>query len=205
MKFTISQTELKNLCAQAPEFIPVVQQAHIEDFECGGDLFRALVVSIISQQLSVTVADRILGRVEALTGSLTPENILAADPEKLRECGLSQRKVEYIKGVAEAAASGEIDFEELSGKSDAEVIEKLVALRGVGVWTAEMLLIFALGRKDVLSLRDLGVRKGVMALNGLAELPESDYEFYTKRYSPYGSIASLLCWQIKDGGIKLKG
>ncbi|MBQ9338522.1 MAG: DNA-3-methyladenine glycosylase 2 family protein [Lentisphaeria bacterium] len=200
LKFT--QKEKQALCRQAPEFRPIVRQVELRPRECGGDLFLALVESVVSQQLAVKAADAIFRRVETLLGNrIEPEALLAADPEKLRACGLSGRKVEYLRGIAEARISGTVDFDSLAEKPDAEVITELVKLKGVGVWTAEMLLLFALGRRDILSSRDLGIRRGIMMLNGLDDLSDEQFEFYRRRYSPYGSLASLYLWRIKDGGL----
>lgn len=203
MKFPITGKEKRALCKQAPEFKECIDKIELEEFECVGDLFSALVQSIISQQLSVRVADVIYKRVEELLGTITAEHLKAADFDALRSCGLSAKKIEYLKGIAEAMLSGTVDFDSLAKLEDAEVIAELVKLKGVGVWTAEMLLIFALGRRNVLSFKDLGIRRGIMELHQLEELSETDFEFYRKRYSPYGTLASLYLWRIKDGGLKL--
>ncbi len=160
--------------------------------------------SIVSQQLAVKAANAIFKRLESLLAEITAERLLAAEFDALRGCGLSGRKIEYLRGIAEAAISGAIDFKKLAEKSDAEVIVELVKLKGVGVWTAEMLLIFALGRPDVLSCKDLGIRRGIMMLNHLDSLDESEFEYYRKRYSPYGTLASLYLWRIKDGGLTVQ-
>ena len=203
-QFRITKRDKDALCRQAPEFLPIVRQTELASFACCGDLFLGLVQSIVSQQLSVKVAEVIFRRVEALLGEITAANLLAADPEALRGCGLSGRKVEYLRGIAEAQRTGAIDFAALARKPDAEIIGELVELKGVGVWTAEMLLIFSLGRPDVLSYRDLGIRRGIMMLNGLAELPEEEFDLYRRRYSPYGTLASLYLWRIKDGGLAVE-
>jgi 3-methyladenine DNA glycosylase/8-oxoguanine DNA glycosylase len=109
---------------------------------------------------------------------------------------MSLRKAEYIKGIAEAALSGKVDFGRLHTLSDEEIIKKLSSLRGVGVWTAEMLLIFSLCRSDVVSYKDLAICRGIMNLYGLKELPKERFERYRKRYSPYGSVASLYLWAL---------
>ena len=205
MTFRITRKMISSLCRQAPEFREIARQAGLESFECSGDLFYALVQSIVSQQLAVKAADAIFRRVETLLGEITAENLLAADIGSLRACGLSGRKIEYLRGIAEAQISGTVDFESLAEKSDAEIIGELVKLKGVGVWTVEMLLIFALGRPDILSYKDLGIRKGIMMLNGLESLSETEFETYRRRYSPYGTLASLLLWRIKDGGLTVKG
>ena len=199
--FRITQKDRLALCRQAPEFEEIARQTDLQSFPCDEDLFPALVQSIVSQQLAVKAADAIFRRVTDLLEELTAERLLAADSAALRTCGLSGRKIEYLRGIAEARISGRIDFDSLPAKSDAEVIRELVKLKGVGVWTAEMLLIFALGHPDILSYSDLGIRRGIMMLNHLDTLTETEFEFYRRRYSPYGTLASLYLWRIKDGGL----
>lgn len=192
------------LAAQAPELAPYLAQMSRNALEYSGKLFPALVESIVSQQLAVRAAAAIFARVEALLGELTSENLLAADPEALRRCGLSGRKIEYLRGVALAEREQRIDFDSLAARPDAEVVAELTELKGVGVWTAEMLLLFALGRPDVLSYSDLGIRNGIRQLYKLDTITEADFAVYRRRYSPYGSLASLCLWEIKDGGLKAK-
>ena len=202
--FRISDRDVKALCRQAPEFRQIVRQTKLESFACCSDLFQALVQSIVSQQLAVKVAEVIFQRLENLLVEITAKNLLAAKLEDLRACGLSGRKIEYLRGIAEAQLSGTVDFRSLAEKPDAEIIQELVKLKGVGVWTAEMLLIFSLGRPDILSYKDLGIRRGIMMLNGLSDLSETEFETYRQRYSPYGTLASLYLWRIKDGGLTVK-
>ncbi len=160
------------------------------------DLFVGLVDGIISQQISGKAARTISGRVRAAAGRLTPEQLLALDPECLRACGLSQRKAGYLVGVAKAVQSGSLDMHALHQASDEEVIRRLSALSGIGVWTAEMLLIFSLCRPDVLSWGDLGIRQGMARLYGDRTLTRERFEQRRKRYSPYGSLASLYLWEV---------
>jgi 3-methyladenine DNA glycosylase/8-oxoguanine DNA glycosylase len=129
---------------------------------------------------------------------MTPETLLAAAPETLRSCGLSGRKVEYLRGAARAARAGELDGARLSQMPDAEVIDTLVRLKGVGVWTAEMLLIFCFGRRDVLSTADLGVRRGLEMLLGRDGFSPEELAEIRRRVSPYGTLASLYLWRLKD-------
>jgi len=198
MKFSISEQDKASLCRQAPEFELPIRQFEVKGFEYGDDLFSALVQSVVSQQLSVRAAETIHGRVEKLLVTVNPANVMGADETDLRSCGLSARKVEYLRGIADAVLSGAVDFAEIAEMDDAGVTAELTKLKGVGVWTAEMLLIFALGRRDVLSFSDLGIRRGLMLLNNLETLTDDDQDFYRRRYSPYGTLASLYLWRIKD-------
>jgi 3-methyladenine DNA glycosylase/8-oxoguanine DNA glycosylase len=163
------------------------------------DLFAALVHSIVSQQISGPAAATVWRRILDYFGTLTPEKIGQASCEEIQQLGISMRKAQYIKGVAEAALQGKLDLQELNHLPDEEVVKRLVSLHGVGVWTAEMMLIFSLQRPDVVSWGDYGIRRGMMKLYGLDELTREQFDKYRKRYSPYGSVASLYLWEIAAG------
>ena len=163
--------------------------------EVNPDLFASLVESIVSQQISSKAADTICDRLNEMSG-MDAIRLHNFSVEDLHSCGMSLRKAGYIKNVAEAAANKTIDFETLADKSDHEIIQILTALKGVGVWTAEMLLIFSLMRPNVVSYGDLAIRRGMMRLYELKELPKERFQRYAKRYAPYGSVASLYLWHI---------
>ena len=194
-RFQVRRADLAALCRQTPEFTPAAKTSCLHSFDCETDIFAALVQSIVAQQLAVRAADAVLARLRALVTPTTPENLLAASPEELRKCGLSGRKTEYLRGVAEAARSGRLDFARLDAMTDAEIVGELVGLKGVGVWTAEMMLIFSFGRPDVFSWRDLGVRHGLMKLAGRDAFSDAELEGFRRRVSPYGTLASLCCWR----------
>lgn len=160
------------------------------------DPFTALVSSIVGQQISSKAADTVWNRLNNLLGSITPDSIGKASLSDVQSCGMTLRKAGYIKGIADAAICGEVDFKELNTLTDEEIIKKLSSLHGVGVWTAEMLMIFSLCRPDVVSYKDLAIRRGMMNLYGLKEISREKFERYRKRYSPYGSVASLYLWAL---------
>lgn len=160
------------------------------------DVFSALVQSIISQQISTKAALTVSKRLQALVGGFTPQRLLDVDLTAIQQCGMSHRKAAYIKGVAEAAMERTVDFSTLHLLPDEVFIKTLCALKGVGVWTAEMLLVFSLCRLDVVSYSDLAIRRGIMNLYGLATLSRDIFEQYKRRYSPYGSVASLYLWEL---------
>jgi len=163
------------------------------------DLFAALVHSIVSQQISGPAAATVWRRILDYFGTLTPEKIGQASCEEIQQLGISMRKARYIKGVAQAALEGRLDLQELNNLPDEDVIKRLVSLPVVGVWTAEMMLIFSLQRPDVVSWGDYGIRRGMMRLYGLPDLSREQFDKYRKRYSPYGSVASLYLWEIAAG------
>ena len=158
--------------------------------------FTALVSSIVGQQISGKAAKTVWSRLSLLLVGITPENIIEADISAIKSCGMSGKKAGYIKGIAWAAISGEVDFCKLNTLTDEEIIKKLSALHGVGVWTAEMLLIFSLCRPNVVSYKDLAICRGMINLYGLKELSKENFDKYRKRYSPYGSVASLYLWAL---------
>ncbi len=165
--------------------------------------FQSLVQSIIYQQLNGKVADTILGRFEALFGNQppTPEQVLTIGPEQLRAAGLSKPKANYIRGLSEKAVAKELlTLEECDRLEDAEIVERLTEVKGVGRWTAEMFLMFNLGRLDVLPVHDLGVRRGVQIAYGKKDLPEPEkLETFGERWKPYRTIAAMYLWRAVDG------
>jgi len=159
------------------------------------DLFEALVHSVVAQQISSKAAATVWGRLCGIFGTLPPK-VASADLADIQQCGLSMRKARYIKGIGEAAVSGDLDLAGLREMPDARVIERLSSLLGIGVWTAEMLLIFSLCRPDVVSWGDLAIRRGMMNLYGLKDLSKEQFDRFRKRYSPCGSVASLYLWAL---------
>jgi DNA-3-methyladenine glycosylase II len=164
--------------------------------------FETLVRSIVFQQLSGTVARVILGRLhEALPdGRITPEAILKLRIPKMRKLGLSGAKTEYIRDLARQTRDGAVRFEELPEARDEDVITALTQVKGIGVWTAQMFLIFALRRPDVLPVGDLGVRKAMQRAYLLEELPKpGKMEELAAPWRPYCSAASWYLWRSLDG------
>ena len=160
------------------------------------DLFEASVSSIVSQQISNKAADTVWKRFIDLIGEIRSETIIAEDVNNIQKCGMSFRKASYIKNIAESVYSGELNIDELNYMSDEEVIKKLTSLNGIGVWTAEMLMIFSMERPDIVSWGDLAIKRGMCRLYNHKELTKTQFERYKKRYSPYGSVASLYLWAL---------
>jgi DNA-3-methyladenine glycosylase II len=159
--------------------------------------FETLVKSIVSQQLSGKVAKTIYGRLIAAAGDrLTPASLLRLRPARMRALGLSRQKIEYIRDLARHSRAGKVDFTRLPDCSDDEVIEHLTAVKGIGVWTAHMFLIFALRRPNVLPTGDLGIRAAIRKAYGLEELPKpSDIESMARGWHPYCTVASWYLWR----------
>ena len=168
--------------------------------------FQTLVRSIVYQQLSGKVARVIFNRlVEMLPeGNITPEAILKLTPAKMRRAGLSKQKTAYIRDLARKTAKGKVRFEALRDLADQEVIEHLTQVKGIGVWTAHMFLMFALRRPDVLPTGDLGVRSAIRKVYGLDELPHAkQVEELAASWRPYCSVASWYLWRSLDGPAEL--
>jgi DNA-3-methyladenine glycosylase II len=165
------------------------------------DAYGALLRSIVGQQLSTKAAQSIFGRLTDQFGGKTPtpEELLAADPEVVRSAGLSRPKVSYIRSLAEHVRDGELHLDSLDELSDDEVIAELTAVKGLGVWTAHMFLMFHLRRPDVLAVGDLGIRRAVERQYGLEELPDAEtLERLAERWAPYRTLACLYLWHSLD-------
>jgi DNA-3-methyladenine glycosylase II len=162
--------------------------------------FTGLVEAIVNQQLSPKAADTIFARVRALTGGpFDPASVLAVAEERLRGAGLSGAKARYIRGICEAALAGSLRLDELDAMDDDAVIDHLCELKGIGRWTAEMLLMFRLGRLDVLPTDDLGVQKGFQRLFRMRALPSKPRMIQLARpWRPYRSIACWYLWRLND-------
>jgi len=194
--FRYGQTEIEHLKRRDKKLGAAIEMIGLIKREIRPDPFTALVMSIVAQQISSKAANTIRGRLHAMLGEISPERIAEADVADMQKCGLSARKAEYIKGIGDAACRGEIDFSRFHGMADKDIIDRLSSLRGIGVWTAEMLLLFSLCRPDVVSWGDQAIRRGMMNLYGLKKLTKEQFDRYRRRYSPYGSVASLYLWAL---------
>ena len=166
------------------------------------DPFVTLCRAIISQQLSGRAASTITERLEALFDSrvLTPEGILATPHETLRSLGLSRQKQASLKDLASKTRDRSLQLSGLSTLSDDEVTRQLTQVRGIGVWTAEMFLIFFLGRLDIFPVGDLGIRKAIQRVYGYKKMPAvSTMHRHARKWTPYRTIATWYLWESYDG------
>jgi len=178
--------------------IDLATRLELRQEERPADAYGALLRAIVGQQLSTKAARTIYLRVLELFGGATPspEQLLEASEEDLRACGLSGRKTEYIRDLAAHVISGELELDRLEELSDEEAIEEIVAVRGLGQWTAEMFLLFHLQRPDVLSGGDLGIRKAIQVEYGLEEMPPPKQVLEIgEPWRPHRSLASLYLWE----------
>jgi len=165
------------------------------------DAYGTLVRTITGQQLSSKAAATIYTRVTALYGGRTPtpEEIIATDPQQLRDVGLSGAKAAYLRDLAEHIVDGELPIDELAELPDEKVYEVLIAVKGLGRWSIDMFLMFHLGRGDILPVGDLGIRKAIQVLYGLDELPKAaEIEQIAEAWRPYRTLACLYLWESLD-------
>jgi DNA-3-methyladenine glycosylase II len=195
------QEALQHLKKSDPVLAAIIQRVGEYRIQFREPNFESLVRSIVYQQLSGKVASVIYGRLAAaVNGRMEPEEVLKLRPDRMRRLGLSKQKTAYIRDLARHARDRRVSFEELPALADAEVIERLTQVKGVGVWTVHMFLIFALRRTDVLPTGDLGVRNAIRKAYGLTELPTpAEMEAMARKWRPYCSIASWYLWRSLEG------
>ena len=179
----------------------IEQIGHIER-RLDADLFASVVRHIVGQQISSKAQATVWARLEERLSVVTPASVYAASPEELQSLGMSLRKAEYIKDFASKIVSGEFALQAVEQLSDEEAIAALSSLKGIGRWTAEMILLFCLQRPDILSFDDLAIQRGLRMLYHHRKITRELFAKYKKRYSPYGSTAALYLWAISSGAIE---
>ncbi|MHB8127626.1 MAG: DNA-3-methyladenine glycosylase family protein [Mobilitalea sp.] len=160
------------------------------------ELFPALIYAIIGQQISIKAARTIWARMQESFVDITPENIVITPLEEIQKCGMQSTKAKYIKGIVETIIKGEFDLNSLYEMTDEEAIRKLSSLNGIGVWTAEMLLLNSMERPNIISYGDIAIRRGIIKLYGLSELNKEQFMVYKNRYAPCASVASIYLWRL---------
>ena len=195
---------LDRFSKQVPELDRALKKAKMNLEPTLEPPFSNLMRSILYQQLAYKAARTIHDRFLDLVGKLTPTNVLSKTQEELRSVGLSRQKASYMHNVAEAFGKGGFlwkyrNVESLSTLTTKEIIDLFAQIKGVGVWTVQMYLIFSLGRLDVLSSGDLGVRKGVMKLYGLNEMPtQKQVDSLAETWHPLETVGTYLAWRVLD-------
>ncbi len=191
---------ITHLSSNDPILAKIIKTHGKINFKPRGEMFESLVESILAQQLAAPAADAITRRVRALyKGKLQAESMYSTSVKKLRSAGVSPQKIRYLKDLSSRVVKGKLDLEALKEKTDHELIEALDEVLGIGPWTVHMLMIFTLGRTDVLPVDDLGIKKGIQALYSLSEVPKKEkIEAIAKSWHPYCSVASLYLWRHKD-------
>lgn len=201
MYFAYGEQEIGYLAGRDKKLGEAMRYIGPIEREVDEDLFSAVVHQIVGQQISTAALNTVWGRFQEALCGVTPARVCALGQKGLQGLGISYRKAEYIYDFAAKVQSGAFDIEALWEQSDAEVIARLTALRGIGIWTAEMLLIFCMQRPDVLSFGDLAILRGMRMLYHHRSISREKFEVYRRRYSPYGSVASLYLWAVAGGAI----
>lgn len=202
MYFTYGETEINYLKRKDKKLALAIEQiGHIER-KLDANLFAAVVRHIVGQQISSKAQATVWARLEARLKDVTPAGVHAASAQELQALGMSLRKAEYIKDFADKIVSGDFDLQAVEQMSDAEAIATLSSLKGIGKWTAEMILLFCLQRPDILSYDDLAIQRGLRMLYHHRKITRELFNKYQKRYSPYGSTAAIYLWAIAGGAIE---
>lgn len=165
------------------------------------DLFAAVVHHIIGQQISTKAQETLWRRMQDGLGEVTAETLLAAGRDRIQSFGTTFKKADYILAFAQRVHDGTFDIAAVEQMTDEAAIAALVALPGIGVWTAEMLLLFCLQRPNVLSYGDLAILRGMRMVYHHRKIDKKKFEMYRRRLSPYGSVASLYFWAVAGGAI----
>ena len=181
-----------------PKFAKIIMQVGDYNVKITKNRYQSLVEAIISQQLSGSAANSIIKKFRNLYKSKFPKprDVIKTSDSKLRTTGLSKMKIVYIKELSKKIESKELNMRKISTQSDEQVIEVLTDVKGIGRWTAEMFLIFSLGRLDILPVGDLGLKKGIQSMYSLKELPEKEQiEQLAESWKPYRTVATWYIWK----------
>ena len=199
--FIIGDAEIEALRAKDKRLAWAIDRIERPVRRTNSNVFSSLIYSVVGQQVSMAAHRTLWARLRAKIDDVTPQSIANLAEAEMRRGGLSQRKVEYIKGIADAFIRGDLSEAALQAMSDEEAIQHLSALKGIGRWTAEMLLIFSLQRPDILSYDDLAIQRGMRMLYRHREITKPLFQKYRRRLSPFGSIASFYFWAIAGDAI----
>ena len=201
MVFAYGETELDWLRKKDKRLGEVIDRIGHVDRAVDPDLFSSVIHHIIGQQISMKAQATIWQRMQDALGAVSAETILAAGVPELQSLGMTFRKAEYITDFAVKVHTGAFDLDAVAHMRDADAIRALSSLKGIGVWTAEMILLFCLQRPDILSYDDLAIQRGLRMVYHHRAIDHRLFEKYRRRYSPYGSVASLYLWAVSGGAI----
>ena len=201
MFFSYGEAETEYLKGRDPVLGAVIDRVGHVEREVDADLFSAVVHHIVGQQISTKAQATVWRRMREGLGTVDAETVAAASPEHLQSFGISFRKASYILDFAEKVRSGAFDPAQVARLPDEEAVRALSALKGVGVWTAEMILLFCLQRPDVFSFDDLAIQRGLRMVYHHRKIDRKLFEKYRRRFSPCCSVASLYLWAAAGGAI----
>jgi DNA-3-methyladenine glycosylase II len=202
LEFRLNDRVLKTLSSSDKKMAMLIHSIGDYELNLRTDYFLSLVRSIIGQQLSVSAAGTIWQRMLRDCKNIRPEVLISKKDDELRALGISRTKVTYMKDLSQKILSGELNLNLLTGLADQEVIEQLVKIKGIGVWTAEMFLIFSLGRMNVFSIGDVGLKRAIQWLyESEPMINDEEIMKHAKKWVPYRSVASLYLWEIINRGL----
>ena len=201
MIFSYGEAETSYLCRKDPALARVIRRIGPIKREVDPDPVSSVFHHIIGQQISTKAQQTVWNRMQADLQTVTPETVLAAGKDRLQSFGMTYRKAEYITDFAQKVHSGQFDPNRLWQDSDEEAIRALTSLKGIGVWTAEMILLFCLQRPDIFSYDDLAIKRGIRMVYRRRSVDRPLFEKYRRRFSPCGSVASLYLWAVAGGAI----
>ena len=201
MYFEYGEAETAYLTKKDARLAEVIEKIGHIDRPVDTDLFSSVVHHIIGQQISTKAQRTIWQRMNDALGVVTPETVALASVEELQSLGMTFRKAEYIKDFCGKILSGAFDLDAVERMNDDEAIAALTGLKGIGVWTAEMILLFCLQRPDIFSYGDLAIQRGIRMVYHHRKIDRKLFERYRRRLSPYCSVASLYFWAVAGGAI----
>ena len=199
--FPYGETETSYLAAKDKRMAEVIEAVGHVSRPLDPDLFSATAHHIIGQQVSLEAQRTVWERMQKLLGEVTPKTVAASNISELQACGMTFRKAEYIYEFAQKVHSGAFDVKAVTEMSDEDAIAALSSLRGIGTWTAEMILLFCLGRKNIFAYDDLAIQRGLRMVYHHRAITRPLFEKYRRRFSPYCSIASLYLWEVSKGAM----
>lgn len=201
MYFEYGKKEIEYLKSKDKRLAEVIDKIGMIERKVDSDLFSSVVHHIIGQQISTKAQETVWQRMKDALGTVNASAILDAGADKLQSFGISYRKAEYITDFASKVNDGSFDINAVENMSDEEAIKELSSLKGIGVWTAEMILLFCMQRPNILSFDDLAIQRGMRMVYHHRKIDRKLFEKYRCRLSPYCSVASLYFWAVSGGAI----
>lgn len=201
MYFNYGQTEVEYLMVKDKKLAAAIERIGHIDRQIDDDLFSSVVHHIIGQQISTVAQKTLWKRLSAKLGEVNAESILSLSRDELQSIGMTYKKADYILDFSAKVVDGSFDISALHDMTDDEVIKALSSLKGIGVWTAEMIMTFCMQRPNIVSYGDLAILRGMRMLYRHRTIDRAKFDRYRKRYSPYGTVASLYLWAIAGGAM----
>lgn len=194
--FDYGEKEINHLICVDPILGSAISRLGHLDREVIPSLFPALIYNIVSQLVSLKGAETVWGNMYSRLGEISPSNLNSYTAEEIQRCGMTMKKALCISELVKLTLSKQLDLDRLKNMSDDEVMDQLTQIKGIGRWTAEMILILSMERPDVISFGDLAIRRGMERLYGIEKISKAQFQKYKDIYSPYGSVASIYLWEI---------